>query len=198
MAEPGFDDRSALRWQGDDGRKIAFTVGGCTAINELLSRKGSKKAEQPADAYKEIWNFIDSHQPRSDAGNRLVIPRSFVVSEWAYFLARVFERLGIPVHVDNVRDTDLSDAQPDFNVDTCAPQIGAVGQYRRLAGEPHGMILAPQILKLPTNGKSSGLTCTTNQGGVAVASNLAAMRYPNARIHVFHFSLERQIGRAHV
>ena len=184
-------NRCALRWQGDDGRKIAFTVGGCTAINELLSRKGTKKAEQPPDAYKEIWDFIDSHHPRSDARNRLVVPSSFAVSEWAYFLARVFEHIGLPVHVDNVRDSDLSDAQPDFNIDTCAPQIGAVGQYRRLAGEPHGMILAPQIVQLPTNGKSSGLTCSANQGGVAVASNLATMRHPDARIHLFHFSLER-------
>jgi predicted nucleotide-binding protein (sugar kinase/HSP70/actin superfamily) len=183
-------NRCALRWQGDDGRKIAFTVGGCTAINELISHKGQKKAIQPRDAYKEIWDFIDGHHPRSDDPNRLVIPRSFVVSEWAYFLSRVFTPLGIPVHVDNVRDTDLSDAQPLFNIDCCAPQMGAVGQFRRLANEAHGMILAPQIESIPTDGASSGLTCTSNQGGIAVARNLAMDAQPEARFHLFHFRID--------
>jgi activator of 2-hydroxyglutaryl-CoA dehydratase/predicted nucleotide-binding protein (sugar kinase/HSP70/actin superfamily) len=183
-------NRCALRWQGEDGRKIAFTVGGCTAINEILARKGKNKVEQPRDAYKEIWDFVDAHHPRSDDPTRLVIPRSFAVSEWAYLLSRVFERLGIPVYVDNVRDTDLTDAQPEFNVDSCAPHMGAVGQFRRLAGQPHGMILAPQIEKLPTNGQSRGLTCTMNQGGVAVAENLAQLAHAGARFHLFLLSLE--------
>ena len=183
-------NRCALRWQSDDGRKVAFTVGGCTAINELISHKGQKKENRPRDSYKEIWDFIDSHHPRSDDPRRLVIPRSFVVSEWAYFLSRVFASLDIPVHVDNVRDSDLADAQPQFNVDCCAPQMGAVGQFQRLAAEPHGMILAPQIETLPTDGVSRGLTCSTNQGGVAVARNLAIDAYPDARIHLFHFAID--------
>lgn len=183
-------NRCALRWQGDDGRKIAFTVGGCTAINELISHKGQKKATQPRDTYKEIWDFIDSHHPRSDDPKRLVIPRSFIVSEWAYFLSRIFAPLGIPVHVDNVRDSDLGDAQPLFNIDCCAPQMGAVGQYQRLATEPHGMILTPQIETIPTGGTSRGLTCTTNQGGPAVARNLAMDAHPEARFHLFHFRID--------
>jgi activator of 2-hydroxyglutaryl-CoA dehydratase/predicted nucleotide-binding protein (sugar kinase/HSP70/actin superfamily) len=183
-------NRCALRWQGDDGRKIAFTVGGCTAINELISRKGQKKENRPRDSYKEIWDFIDGHHPRSDDPRRLVIPRSFAVSEWAYFLSRIFAPLGIPVHVDNVRDSDLADAQPQFNVDCCAPQMGAVGQFQRLAREPHGMILAPQIETLPTGGVSRGLTCSTNQGGVAVASNLAMDAHPDARFHLFNFAID--------
>ena len=183
-------NRCALRWQGDDGRKIAFTVGGCTAINELISRKGRKKAQPPRDTYREIWEFIDKHHPRSDDPNRLVVPRSFAVSEWAFFLSRVFKQLGIPVHVDNVRDIDLADAQPQFNVDCCAPQMGAVGQYRRLAAASHGMILAPQIETLPTAGASRGLTCTANQGGVAVAKNLAELDYPQARFHLFHINID--------
>ena len=184
-------NRCALRWQGEDGRKIAFTVGGCTSINELISHKGRKKTHQPRDLYKDIWDFVDEHHPRSDDPRRLVIPRSFVVSEWAYFLARLFEPLGIPVHVDNVRDSDLADAQPRFNIDCCAPQMGAVGQYQRLAGEPHGFILAPQIESIPTGGVSRGLTCSTNQGGVAVAANLAADVHPGARFHLFHFAIDR-------
>jgi activator of 2-hydroxyglutaryl-CoA dehydratase/predicted nucleotide-binding protein (sugar kinase/HSP70/actin superfamily) len=184
-------NRCALRWQGDDGRKIAFTVGGCTSINELISHKGQKKALQPRDLYKDIWDFIDGHHPRTNDPRRLVIPRSFVVSEWAYFLARILEPLGIPVHVDNVRESDLVDAQPRFNIDCCAPQMGAVGQYQRLAGEPHGFILAPQIESIPTGGASRGLTCSTNQGGVAVAANLASDAHPEARFHLFHFTIDQ-------
>ena len=184
-------NRCSLSWHSDDGRKTAFTVGGCTAINEFMTRARKAKAQQPRDAYKEIWDFIDARHPRSDDPNRLVIPRSFVVSEWAYFFSRVFERLGVPVHVDNVCDTDLSDAQSSFNVDCCAPQIGAVGQFKRLAALPHGVILAPQIESLPTGGASSGLTCTTNQGGLAVANNLAALSHPDARFHLFHVTLDR-------
>ncbi|MGD8843606.1 MAG: acyl-CoA dehydratase activase-related protein, partial [Gammaproteobacteria bacterium] len=163
------------------------------AINELLGRlsKHQEKVDLPRDAYKEIWDFIDSRHPRSEDPRRLVIPRSFVVSEWAYLLARIFEQLGIPVYVDTVRETDLTDAQSDFNIDTCAPQMGAVGQYRRLAAWPHGMILAAQIETLPTGGKSRGLACTTNQGGVAVAKNLAEMTSPAARFHLFHLDLEQ-------
>lgn len=186
-------NRCSLSCRGHNGSKVSFTLGGCTAINELLgqkSRKGKKKIKQHRDGYKEIWDYIDQHHPRSDNPRRLIIPRSFIVSEWAHFLSRIFERLEIPVHVDNVRAGDLQDAQPDFNIDSCGPQIGAVGQIRRLAGEPHGMILAPQIDLLPTGGKSRGLTCTTNQGGYAVAKNLAEIAYPEARIHLFQLTLE--------
>ncbi|MGB5259353.1 MAG: BadF/BadG/BcrA/BcrD ATPase family protein, partial [Gammaproteobacteria bacterium] len=186
-------NRCSLKCRGTDGGKISFTLGGCTAINELLGRKEKHQAkiEPPRDAYKEIWDFIDSHHPRSEDPGRLVIPRSFVVSEWAYLLARVFEQLGIPVHVDTVREQDLTDAQPDFNIDCCAPQIGAVGQYRRLAAEPHGMILVPQIETLPTDGVSRGLACTTNQGGVAVARNLAGIASPAARFQLIQLNLDR-------
>ncbi|MBW2659794.1 MAG: hypothetical protein JRC87_09445, partial [Deltaproteobacteria bacterium] len=186
-------NRCSLSCRGHNGKKVSFTLGGCTAINELLgqkSRKNKTKIRQQRDGYKEIWDYIDHNHPRSDNPRRLVIPRSFIVSEWAYFLSRIFERLGIPVHVDNVRASDLQDAQPDFNIDSCGPQIGAVGQIRRLAGEPHGVILAPQIDLLPTGKKSRGLTCTTNQGGYAVAKNLAEIAHPEAKIHLFQLTLE--------
>ncbi len=186
-------NRCSLSCRGEDGSRVSFSVGGCTAINELLGQKGKdkKKFKPSRDAYKEIWEFIDSHHPRTDDPRRLVIPRSFAVSEWAFFLSRIFEGLEIPVHIDNVRSSDLTDAQPDFNIDSCAPHMGAVGQFHRLAAEPHGMILALQIESLPTNGKSRGLTCTTNQGGVAVASNLARTTHPQARFHLTHLNLDR-------
>ena len=186
-------NRCSLSCHAPDGHRLSFSVGGCTAINELLARKDKHdgKRELPPDAYSEIWNFIDQRHPRSDASERLVIPRSFAVSEWAYLLARCCEQLGLPVHVDNVRAQDLLDAQPLFNVDTCAPQIGAAGQFRRLAAQPHGYILAPQIVTLPTGGVSAGMTCTSNQGGVAVAKNLAELIVPAARIHLFQLDLDR-------
>ncbi len=187
-------NRSQLTCRDDQGHKlISFTIGGCSAVNELLARKMKKEAIQAPvrDTYKEIWDFVASRQPRSESPDRLVIPRSFAVSEWAYLLARVLERLGLPVHVDEVRESDLLNAQPLFNVDTCAPHMGAVGQYRRLAGEPHGLILAPQIEFLPTGGGSLGRTCTLNQGGVAVAMNLAKLACPEARFHLFNLDLSR-------
>jgi activator of 2-hydroxyglutaryl-CoA dehydratase/predicted nucleotide-binding protein (sugar kinase/HSP70/actin superfamily) len=176
---------------GDGGKPLSFTLGGCSAINELVAKKKNKSATTVAvrDTYKEIWDFIDKRQPRCETSNRLVIPRSFSVSEWAYLFARLFERLGLPVHVDNVRESDLSEAQPLFNVDSCAPHMGAVGQFRRLAGQPHGMILAPQIEFLPTRGKSLGRTCTLNQGGMAVAMNLARLNQSEARFHLFNIDL---------
>lgn len=186
-------NRSLLTCRDEAGRKrFAFTLGGCGAINELLAKKkGEIKSEPVRDTYKAIWDFIATRQPRSEDPRRLVIPRSFSVSEWAYLFARVFERLGIPVHVDEVREQDLLDAQPLFSVDTCAPHMGAVGQYRRLAAAPHGMILAPQIEFLPTGGASLGRTCTTNQGGVAVAANLAHLAHPGARFHLFNVDLRQ-------
>jgi predicted nucleotide-binding protein (sugar kinase/HSP70/actin superfamily) len=182
-------NRTSLACQGADGHRFTFTLGGCTAVNELFARRGAPPAAPVRDAYKEIWDFLASHQPRSDAANRLVIPRSFCVSEWAFLFARTFERFGIPVHVDEVREADLLSAQTVFLTDTCAPHMGAVGQYRRLAGEPHGMILAPQIEDLPTDGVSLGLACTVNQGGVAVACNLAKLAHPAARFHQFSVQL---------
>ncbi|MGA9991550.1 MAG: BadF/BadG/BcrA/BcrD ATPase family protein [Thiobacillaceae bacterium] len=184
-------NRTMLTCRNEEGRKLmSFTLGGCSAINELLARqKDKRQIKAVRDTYKEIWDFVDGRHPRSEDPNRLVIPRSFAVSEWAFLFARLFERLGVPVHVDNVGEADLTDAQPLFNIDTCAPHMGAVGQFRRLAAQPHGIILAPQIEFLPTQGKSLGRTCTLNQGGVGVAMNLARMAHPAARFHLFNVDL---------
>ena len=186
-------NRAALTCRDACGAKMfSFTLGGCSAINELLARK--KQASQPEavrDTYQEIWDFIDHRHPRSDDPRRLVIPRSFCVSEWAFLFAELFGRLGVPVHVDNVLATDLADAQPLFHIDSCAPQMGAVGQFRRLAGAPHGMIIAPQIEFLPTGGASLGRTCTINQGGVVVAASFARQAHPDACFHLFNVDLSR-------
>ncbi len=186
-------NRAALTCRDAGGAKMfSFTLGGCSGINELLARKKNAPAVAPVrDTYKEIWDFFDRSHPRSDDPQRLVIPRSFCVSEWAGLLAELLQRLGIPVHVDNVLESDLAQAQPLFNIDSCAPQMGAVGQFRRLAQAPHGIILAPQIDFLPTAGASLGRTCTINQGGVAVAVNLSRQAHPEARFQLFNLDLSQ-------
>lgn len=181
-------NRSRLTGYDQEARRFSLTLGGCSAINERAAKEsGERRAAE--DGYKAIWDFIDGHYPRSEDPNRLVIPRSFTVSEWAGFFAELFVSLGLPVHVDNVRPGDILDAQAQFRVDTCAPHIGAVGQYRRLAKEPHGLILAPQLEFLPVKGGSLGRTCTLNQGGVAVAKGLAEVAVPSARIHLLFLDL---------
>jgi len=175
----------------EDGGDIKLKLGGCTAINELEAAKESGKGASDApDAYRDIWRFISDRLPQSDAENRLVIPRSFAVSEKSFFLGKIFENLGIPVHVDNVQDVDVITGQPYFKIDTCAPNIGATGQYIRLAQEKHGMILVPQIGFLDTGGVSLGRTCTTNQGGVFIAQHFAEMEHSEGNFFPFHLSLE--------
>jgi len=184
-------NRISMAGKDDAGKRFTFTLGGCTAINDLLaSKKIGIKVEPTPDNYKEIWEYIDNALPRSTDENRLVIPRSFAVSEWAYFFSRIFLQLGLPVSVDNVQESDITSAQPYFQIDTCAPQIGAVGQFRRLASEPHGMILVPQIERLPSGDDTEGRTCTINQGGGLVAKNLADIDYPDARFQVFNVDLK--------
>ncbi len=195
-------NRTSLKSIDVQGKRFSFSLGGCSAINELLARKAalkrkgkhkgkSKGEERPVtDTYKMIWEFIDTRLPRSDMDNRLVIPRSFAVSEWALFFCRLFQHFDIPVHVDNVCESDLLEAQPFFHIDTCAPQMGAVGQLQRLARQPHGMILAPQIEYLPTQEQSLGRTCTVNQGGLMTAANLAGSAFSQARFHVFNVALK--------
>ncbi|MDO8668017.1 MAG: acyl-CoA dehydratase activase-related protein, partial [bacterium] len=169
--------------------KMSLILGGCSAINELTAHK-SALSDAP-DAYKEIWQLIDSAMPKSKATNRLVIPRSFAISEQAFFLAKIFEKLGLPVQVDNVQENDVLEAQALFNIDVCAPLIGAAGQFMRLAGEEHGVILTPQIDFLPTSEGGLGRTCTTNQGGVMIAQHLAKLKYPKANFISFVLSLKK-------
>ena len=177
--------------------KLVLTLGGCTAVNELGTglqagrvRTGRDLSVQ-IDAYKDIWQFIDAHLPKSAAKNRLVIPRSFAISEQAFFLAKIFEKLGLPVDVDNVREEDILQAQGLFNIEVCAPLIGATGQFIRLAGSAHGLILTPQIDFLPTAGIGLGRTCTTNQGGVIIAERQAKLKYPAANFFSFVLSLKK-------
>ncbi len=191
-------NRTRLSGLGNDGEKFSFSLGGCTTVNEFLSQKKQKTSiQRTEDTYKSIWTFIDNKHPRSDDPNRLVIPRSFIVSEWAYYFSQIFKQLGIPVHVDNIQDIDVNSAQQFFNIDTCAPQIGAVGQYQRLAKEAHGIILAPQIEFVPTNNKSKGRTCTVNQGGVLVSENLAIVKNPDANFHLFNMDVSSLAPKQH-
>ncbi|MFC1670822.1 acyl-CoA dehydratase activase-related protein, partial [Spirochaetota bacterium] len=175
----------------DPDKKIKLKLGGCTAVNELDASKVKGDNKETRGTYKEIWDFIDSKMPKSQDKNRLVIPRSFSVSSHSYFFSKIFEKLGIPVHVDDVKSDDIIEGQPLFQIDTCAPNIGTSGQFLRLAREDHGLILVPQIEFLPTEGLSLGRTCTTNQGGIMVAYQFAKTRYANAKFKVFTVSLDK-------
>jgi len=183
-------NRTMLSTTDSIGQRIKFSLGGCTAINDLIARKKAGGTAHPGrDTYKEIWDHVNDRMPRTEDPRRLIIPRSFSISEWCYFFAGIFQELGLPVHTDNVREEDLIEAQPLFNTDTCAPQIGAVGQFQRVANEPHGVILVPQIEFLPTGGISMGRTCTINQGGIVVAKNLAEARYPGSRFQLVSLNM---------
>lgn len=182
-------NRSHLTGLGDSGKKFSFSLGGCTAINEVAVKAEIKTARASTDTYKQIWGFINERLPHSEDENRLVIPRSFAVSEWAMFFASLFSPMDIPIHVDNVIESDILNAQPHFHIDTCAPHVGVVGQFLRLASQPHGMILAPQIEYLPVK-HSMGRTCTINQGGYAVGRKVAEAEYPDARMLLFNVDLK--------
>lgn len=170
---------------------ISLTLGGCTAVNELEAQRKRGKKNKIPEAYNAIWKFIDEKLPKSEDKKRLVIPRSFAISEKAFFFGKVFEQFNIPVHIDNVQEKDIMEGQPLFPIDTCAPNIGATGQFLRLAREPHGIILVPQIDFLPVEGKSVGRTCATNQGGVLIAHHFAKTKYPEARFKLFDISLNK-------
>ncbi|GAG54377.1 unnamed protein product, partial [marine sediment metagenome] len=136
--------------------KISLTLGGCTAVNELEAQKKRGEKNKIPGAYNAIWKFIDEKLPKSKDKKRLVIPRSFAISEKAFFFGKVFEQFDIPVHIDNVQERDIMEGQPLFPIDTCAPNIGATGQFLRLAREQHGIIMLPQIDFLPVEGESVG------------------------------------------
>ncbi len=194
--------RTAIRSRQIDP-PLAMTIGGCTSVNERPAAKSSGYPAVP-DAYREIWQWIDDRHPRSENPERLVIPRCFTLSQQAYPFAVCLEALGLPVHVDTVREDDIRTAQSCFEMDTCAPTIGATGQCIRLAGEPHGLIFLPQIDYLPAQGISLGRTCTTNQGGIWAAVQFARAAHPGARFWVApanmgeadEVALTRQLYRA--
>jgi len=127
-------NRTHLSSKAGGTGQYSFTLGGCSAINEFLGRKADR-SRLPIDHYRTLWHEMDALLPRSEAPNRLVIPRAFVLSEWAPFFAHFFQGFNIPVHVDNLRNSDVLAGQKHFAIDTCAPHIGAVGQFQRLVGE---------------------------------------------------------------
>jgi activator of 2-hydroxyglutaryl-CoA dehydratase/predicted nucleotide-binding protein (sugar kinase/HSP70/actin superfamily) len=181
--------RSKLSAQDAQGKPFSVLLGGCAAINESRAEpsSGSMKVR---DGCRDVWQFQVSRLPVSEDKNRLVIPRSFAVSEWARFFASLFEPFGIPVHVDHPQERDILKGQSHFRIDTCAPHVGVVGQMLRLAEQPHGMILAPQIEFLPGKGAALGRTCTINQGGFATAKGVARAQFPESRITLFHADLK--------
>lgn len=183
--------RTLLTSQLDDG-VMKLSLGGCTAVNEAEASKDKSPGADTPDAYRNIWLHADEKLPRSSDPKRLVIPRSFAVSEKAFLLGRILEKLGLPVHIDNVTEKDILDGQPLFPIDSCAPNIGATGQFIRLAAEEKGMILVPQLDFLNSGKTSLGRTCTTNQGGPLIALHFAQKYHPEARFHVLEMALDRE------
>ena len=184
-------NRTQLSGMDTGGKRVRFLLGGCSAVNEQEPSRREKTCAS-RDLYGEVWTFISDRLPVSSDPDRLVLPRSFAASEWGLFFAEIFLSSGIPVHTDNVVEKDIRRGRAYFQIDTCAPHIGAVGQMLRLAGQPHGMILAPQIEFLPVRGESLSRTCTINQGGMAVAMGIAQTVVPGSRIHLFHVDLKMQ------
>ncbi|RLA08114.1 MAG: hypothetical protein DRQ51_03645 [Gammaproteobacteria bacterium] len=185
-------NRSSLTSFDENKKSFNFKLGGCSAINEFVIKIHKPKIKVE-NTYLSIYKHIDKQMPKSEDKNRLIIPRTFVVSEWATFFVNIFGQLDIPIYVDNITEQDIINAQADFNIDTCAPQIGAVGQFKRLATEEHGIIIAPQIEFLPRdkNDKNPSLakTCTINQGGMALGEKLGKLENKNARFCVFDIDL---------
>ena len=122
--------RSLLSSSQGQKPKFHFILGGCTAVNEKRYAKEGG-AGGITDTYKKIWQITDADLPRSTDPKRLVIPRSFSLSEFSFFFSRLFVPEGIPVHVDNVTAEDIRSAQSHIHIDTCAPHMGAVGQMMR-------------------------------------------------------------------
>lgn len=185
-------NRVKLTFHTRDGTAESVRLGGCSAVNDM--KKGADRetgAARVTDSYQAIWRLDDRKHPRSDRKDRVVLPRSFAASEQAGLLAGILTHLGLPVHVDNVVAGDVTRGQRFFELDACAPNIGATGQLQRLAAEPHGTILIPQIDYLPTDGASIGRTCTVNQGGAMIAMRFAVMEHPRARFLPFDLSLKR-------
>ncbi|MBN2427396.1 MAG: hypothetical protein JXK94_03570 [Deltaproteobacteria bacterium] len=182
-------NRSHLTAVDPQGKQFGFFLGGCASINEKQSNLEKKPDQAPA-TYRQLWHFMADALPSSENPERLVIPRSFAISEFATFFAHLFLPLGIPVHVDNLEKEDIILGRAHFPIDTCAPFIGAMGQMLRLAKEPHGLILAPQIEFLPHSGASLGRACTVNQGGPAAARAVALKHFPQARINLFYVDLK--------
>jgi activator of 2-hydroxyglutaryl-CoA dehydratase/predicted nucleotide-binding protein (sugar kinase/HSP70/actin superfamily) len=172
------------------GHPLTLAIGGCTTVNERPgSQAGIRPRPQVPDAYREIWQWLESRHPQSQRPDRLVIPRCFSLTREAYLFAVAFERLGLPVHCDAVQEGDMGIGSPFFALDTCAPNMGAAGQCIRLAGEHHGLIFLPQLDFLPTQGTSLGRTCTTNQGGIWAAVQFARQVHPRARFLVAPINL---------
>ncbi len=187
-------NRVKLTFHTREGATDSVRLGGCSAVNDL--KKGADREPGDAkarvtDSYQAIWRLDDRKHPRSDRKDRIVLPRSFAASEQAGLLAGILTHLGLPVHVDNVVAGDVTRGQRFFELDACAPSIGATGQLQRLAQEPHGTILVPQIDHLPTDGASVGRTCTVNQGGAMIAMKFAQLEHPGSRFLPFDLSLSR-------
>lgn len=184
-------NRVKLTFHTADGKSEQVRLGGCSAVNDLCTGADREVKSRITDSYQAVWRMSERQLPKSDRTDRVVIPRSFSASDHAGLLAGILQHLDLPVHVDSVIAGDVTKGRRFFELDACAPIIGATGQLQRLAADAHGMILIPQIDFLPTNGASLGRACTVNQGGAIIAMKFAEQEHPDARFLPFDLSLTR-------
>jgi len=60
-------NRSSLTCRDADGRRlVAFTVGGCSAVNELRRRSRARRGRAGTRHLQGAVDFVDGRQPRSD------------------------------------------------------------------------------------------------------------------------------------
>ena len=182
-------NRSILSFTDREWSKKSLILWWCTLVNEFDAKRevAWKKWE---NIYRKIWEHINSKLPKSKDEHKLVIPRSFAISEYAYLWSQIFETLGIPVCVDNVKISDILLAQPKFGIDTCAPFIWSFWQFSRLAKEDHWYIFIPQMDFLPTWWKSLWRTCTTNQWWIMISMKNAQNEHPDSNFLVKDVSLK--------
>ena len=122
-------------------RALSFTLGGCAPINELFARRDATRRRRRATPTGRSGTSSRraSRGPTTRAGSS---SRAASASPNGPTSSRG------PSSASTCRCTSTTSARADlltgqglFNIDTCAPQTGAVGQCHRLAGEPHGIIL---------------------------------------------------------
>lgn len=181
-------NRSMLNFIKSDWTSWYIMLWGCWPVNE---EKKSSDVDKIEDYYKQTINKIhDEIYPSSEEENRIIIPRSFAVSEFAYFFSQIFSYYDINVYIDNVKKSDTLIAQPYLNIDTCAPNLWATWQMIRLSNEKHKYILIPQIEFLDTWESSLWRTCTINQWWILTSMLYWKNHNPWANFFVFDIKMD--------
>lgn len=181
-------NRSMLNFMKSDWKSWFIMLWGCGPVNEEKKSLDNKMDDYYKTTIKSIQNKFFPH---SEDKNRIIVPRSFAVSEYAYFFSKIFTYYDIEVCIDDVKKDDILLAQPYLNIDTCAPNVGATWQLIRLSDQDHKYILIPQIEFLDTSDASLWRTCTVNQWGILSAMLYWKNHNPDANFFVFDIKMDK-------